>query len=447
MNGPYYRNHSRSVPVHKQKVVSIPVHFISSDHHQPQTNKHSSAALKIQKVFKGHTVRKALNKIVSIKNQVNEIEARLQNDVVFVRMLRNDAKERLRVNETLMSLLFKLDSVRGVENGVRDVRKSVAKKAVALQEKVDSIAQTFEEGDDGVSNGEKAELHDVSNEEDVDDDVSNKSRDQQLVAKEAVNEDSMKECDDDVSNDEETVFCDVSNSIGNKVNEEDAKEDVVGDDVSNDEKIELFDVSNGVRYRVNADVDDHDVSNKNRDQELVVNDEAMNEDSSMKECDDDVSRNNVVSIGQTFEDYADDVSNEEFVKDVVVDDDVSNNVGNQESVDNREDVKESLITKCDDDVSRSCCDQEMAADEDQKCGDDDVIKMCCDKGMVEKLVSDNAKMMRLMIQISERNEMQTRMINSLSKRVEQLEKAFIVSDKSRRRKKSYTRREKDGFCI
>ncbi|GJT56068.1 IQ motif, EF-hand binding site, BAG domain protein [Tanacetum coccineum] len=432
MNGPYYRNRSRSVPVHKPKVVSIPVHFISSDHHQPQTNKHSSAALKIQKVFKGHTVRKALKKIVSIKNQVDEIGKRLQNDALFVKMLRNDAKERLRVNETLMSMLFKLDSVRGVENGVREVRKSVAKKAVALQEKVDTIAQTFE-GDDDVSNGEQAELRDVSNEEDV--------------VNEAMNEDSMKECDDDVRNDEEAELDDVSNGIGNEVNEEDAKEDVVDHDVSNDQKTELCDVSNGIQIRVNADVvDDDDVSKKNRDQELAVNNEAMNEDS-MKECDYDVSRNNVDSIGQTFEDYVDDVSNEEFVKDVVVDDDVSNNVGNQESVDNREDVKESLMKICYDDVSRSCCDQEMAVDEDQKCGDDDIIKRCCDKGMVEKLVSDNAKMMRLMIQISERNEMQTRMINSLSKRVEQLEKAFIVSDKSRRRKKSYTRREKDGFCI
>nr|GFA14567.1 hypothetical protein [Tanacetum cinerariifolium] len=312
MNGPYYRNHSRSVPVHKPKVVSIPVHFISSDHHQPQTNKHLSSALKIQKVFKGHTVRKALNKIVSIKNQVDEIEKRLQSDDVFVGTLRNDAKERLRVNETLMSLLFKLDSVRGVENGVRDVRKSVAKKAVALQEKVDSIVQTYEESDD------------------------------------------------DVSNDEDTEFDDVSNSIGNVVNEEDAKEeDVVDDDFSNDKKTALC-----------------DVSKENRDQELVVN-EAMNGDS-MKECDDDVSRNNVDSTNQTFEDYVDDVGNdnetelcevsnsipnkvnEEYVKDVVVDvDDVSNNAVNPEYVDNRDDVKEK---RCDDDVSRSFVNEDRVID-------------------------------------------------------------------------------------
>ncbi|GJR58967.1 IQ motif, EF-hand binding site, BAG domain protein [Tanacetum coccineum] len=245
MNGPYFRNHPRSVPVQQPKVVSIPVHFISS-HHQPQTknvstSRHSSAFT--IRSFKGHKARKALNKIVSIKNQVNEIEKRLQNDVVFVNLLRNDAKERLRVNETLMSLLFKLDSVRGVENGVRDVRKSVAKKDVALQEKVDSIAQTFEH--------------------------------------------------DDVSNDEKTVLCDVSDGVRNKENQDVVDDDVsrndqnsesvqnhVVDDVSNVDKTELCDVSNGVRNKVNEDVVDDDVSKNDQnsesvdDQELVVN-EAM----------------------------------------------------------------------------------------------------------------------------------------------------------------------------
>ncbi|GJS00965.1 BAG family molecular chaperone regulator 6-like protein [Tanacetum coccineum] len=399
MNGPYFRNHPRSVPVQQPKVVSIPVHFISS-HHQPQTknistSRHSSA-LKIQKVFKGHKARKALNKIVSIKNQVNEIEKRLQNDVVFVNLLRNDAKERLRVSETLMSLLFKLDSVRGVENGVREVRKSVAKKAVALQEKVDSIAQTFEHDD--VSNDEKTELCDVSdgvrnkaNQDVVDDDVSRNDQNSESVQNHVV---------DDVSNDEKTRCCDVSNGVRNEVNEE---EDVVDDDVSkNDQNSESVD-----------------------DQELVANE-------AMKECDDDVISNN--------------------------------NVQNHEFVENEEDVKECVenhaadegsVEKCDDDVSKSFCDHEMVVNDDRQegGGDDDVSKRFCDEGMVEameKLKCDNAKMMKLMIQISERNEMQTRMINSLSKRVDHLEKAFIMSDNKSRRKrrnKSYTRKEKDSFCI
>lgn len=45
--------------------------------------------------------------------------------------------------------------------------------------------------------------------------------------------------------------------------------------------------------------------------------------------------------------------------------------------------------------------------------------------LLEKTIEDNGKMMCMMTQIFERNEQQTRMLNSSSQRVEQLEKAFI----------------------
>ncbi|XP_076903782.1 uncharacterized protein LOC143558930 [Bidens hawaiensis] len=148
MNGPFYRSYStqqpsRSIPVQQtvQKVISVPVHFISSD--QPPTTismLKDSAAIKIQKLFRGFTVRKSVKKIDSIRHEVNEIGRRINNNMEVVNLIRGDAKERLRVNETLMALLFKLDSIRGVDSGVRDLRKGVTKKAIALQEKVDSIA-------------------------------------------------------------------------------------------------------------------------------------------------------------------------------------------------------------------------------------------------------------------------------------------------------------------
>ncbi|XP_076885646.1 uncharacterized protein LOC143535214 [Bidens hawaiensis] len=53
--------------------------------------------------------------------------------------------------------------------------------------------------------------------------------------------------------------------------------------------------------------------------------------------------------------------------------------------------------------------------------------------LLEKLMEDNEKMVTLMTQMFERNEMQTRMINSLSRRVEQLEKTFGC-DKPRKKK-------------
>ncbi|KAI3793902.1 hypothetical protein L1987_36525 [Smallanthus sonchifolius] len=99
-----------------------------------------SAAIKIQKLFRGFVVRKSVRKIASIRNEVTEIERRI-DAIEVVNLIRSDAKEKLRVNETLMSLLFKLDSIRGVDCGIRDLRKAVTRKAIALQEKVDSIAQ------------------------------------------------------------------------------------------------------------------------------------------------------------------------------------------------------------------------------------------------------------------------------------------------------------------
>ncbi|MFS8033325.1 putative IQ motif, EF-hand binding, BAG domain, BAG domain superfamily [Helianthus anomalus] len=98
-----------------------------------------SAALKIHKLFSSFLVRKSVKKIASIRNEVSNIERRI-NDTIVVSLICRDAKERLRVNETLMSLIFKLDSIRGVDSGIRDLRKAVTKKEIALQEKVDSIA-------------------------------------------------------------------------------------------------------------------------------------------------------------------------------------------------------------------------------------------------------------------------------------------------------------------
>ncbi|KAL3335710.1 hypothetical protein AABB24_031766 [Solanum stoloniferum] len=154
---PRYSSNMRGIPVQSihqkpagikpaSKVVQIPVHFVSSDPERPvsasMTMKpepyRSASALKIQKVFRGFLVRKSVKKIMSIRKDVEDVERKLlcrETAELFCR----DERERLRVNETLMSLLFKLDSIRGVDSGVRECRKAVIRKAIYLQEKVDSI--------------------------------------------------------------------------------------------------------------------------------------------------------------------------------------------------------------------------------------------------------------------------------------------------------------------
>ncbi|KAL2517478.1 BAG domain-containing protein [Abeliophyllum distichum] len=58
--------------------------------------------------------------------------------------------------------------------------------------------------------------------------------------------------------------------------------------------------------------------------------------------------------------------------------------------------------------------------------------------VLERMMEDNEKMMRLMMQLFERNEMQTSMLSDLMHRVGQLEKAFTCDRLSRKKKKKKT---------
>ncbi|XP_073040431.1 uncharacterized protein [Primulina eburnea] len=139
-----------------RKVVQIPVQFFGSD-----SDRRSESALRIQKVFRGFFVRKSVRKIKEIKAQVDEIEARLLRDEV-VEMIRGNEREKLRMSESLMNLLLRLDGIRGIDLGIRVCRKGVTRKAIALQEKIDAICAPDSEGnlDDKVETGSQ-ELEDA----------------------------------------------------------------------------------------------------------------------------------------------------------------------------------------------------------------------------------------------------------------------------------------------
>lgn len=87
----------------------------------------------IQRAYRGFLVRKNLRAVRRIEAEVDAVEREVAR---AGDRLRRDARERLRVSETLMSLLFRLDSVRGV----RYYRRRVIRRAIALQEAVDAIA-------------------------------------------------------------------------------------------------------------------------------------------------------------------------------------------------------------------------------------------------------------------------------------------------------------------
>ncbi|CAH9112814.1 unnamed protein product [Cuscuta europaea] len=164
LNG--YTPAASSFPVHevqnkhvevspKPKVVQIPVRFVGS------ASARSASALKIQRAFRGFLVRRSMNRIISAQREVDEIERKVSQRET-VELLRTNERERIRVNENLMSLLFKLDSVRGIYSGIRDCRKSVTRKAIALQERIDSIVnsniQTVNDGEPGEDEEENVDM-------------------------------------------------------------------------------------------------------------------------------------------------------------------------------------------------------------------------------------------------------------------------------------------------
>ena len=55
--------------------------------------------------------------------------------------IHSNEREKLRMNEALMGLLLKLDSVPGVNPTVSEVRRKVSHRIMALQEILDAISE------------------------------------------------------------------------------------------------------------------------------------------------------------------------------------------------------------------------------------------------------------------------------------------------------------------
>ncbi|XVF32025.1 hypothetical protein REPUB_Repub17cG0045800 [Reevesia pubescens] len=322
----------------KPKVVSIPVHFVGSEQRG-----RSDSATKIQKVFRGFLVRKNMETIKAIREEVNAIE-RSVSKTETVDLIRNNSKERLKVNEMLMSLLLKLDSVRGVDSGVRDCRKSVIRKAIALQELVDAIVSGDQFGDSN-----KAEP--------VDQDQS-----QGIIT------DSADNC----------------NQTLESQNHDDMTNQYRAEFVPNFSESEVIPQNQGI------------VDESNNKQVVANQEQEQGQDEDSIET----SR----SESQT---------------------DSSANPNPENLVE-----EEEVATYCqpNDEIEKEGSNINSRSKEDW--GENKKSK----EELLERIMEDNEKMMGLMEVLYERNEMQTRLLSTLSHRVEQLEKAFLC-DKLRKKKR------------
>ncbi|KAJ7527299.1 hypothetical protein O6H91_16G047500 [Diphasiastrum complanatum] len=101
------------------------------------------AAALIQSHFRGYMVRRtvplnSLRLISSVMSKLRKLKAQISTDE-YMDELRADSKERLKLSETIMSLLLRLDALQGVHFTVREIRKAAVREAMALQETVDSL--------------------------------------------------------------------------------------------------------------------------------------------------------------------------------------------------------------------------------------------------------------------------------------------------------------------
>ncbi|KAK7340833.1 hypothetical protein VNO77_21547 [Canavalia gladiata] len=308
------------------KVVSIPVHFVGSERSR------SDSAIRIQKVVRGFMVRKIMRKIAAIKVELEQIESKVHAPET-VELMRKEQRERVRVSETIMNLLLRLDSVRVFHYfPLRDCRKSLIKKAIALQELVDQMVgsseqdqpQTTQAQDEGVK------MEALENDGEGEESVATSSVEENCLVKEEEHEEIM-EAEEGKCVGEESLVEEVGENCLEK--EEEGQEEGM--------KMEPL-----------------------RKEEMVEIEEKGKEEGE----------------GGLVEDNC-------LVKE------------------EKEDIKGGRREECDGNTE-----------------------------LLEKMMEDNEKMMEMMTQLFQRNEMQTKLLCSLTHRVEQLERAFTC-DKLRRKKR------------
>ncbi|XP_051128940.1 BAG family molecular chaperone regulator 5, mitochondrial [Andrographis paniculata] len=139
------------VDEHGSKFTEIPINSTTDWQPPPEpvpvtvrisANSHpreSSAAVKIQSAYRSHVVRILVGKISAVNREANYWQRLIQRQET-VDAVRTSQRERIKINEALMGLLFRLDSVPGIDPNVREIRRHVSRKIVGLQEILDAVS-------------------------------------------------------------------------------------------------------------------------------------------------------------------------------------------------------------------------------------------------------------------------------------------------------------------
>ncbi|KAG9445849.1 hypothetical protein H6P81_011977 [Aristolochia fimbriata] len=369
---------TRSVPVRKPaeqsapprpKVVSIPVRFVGTE------KSRAAAAAKIQKALRGFLVRKAVRKVLDVAAEVAEVERRVARKETAEKV-RREERERLRLNETLMGLLFRLDSIRGFDSVVRECRKRVIRRVIALQERLDAIAASdaveVEEEEDSRTESEKDEVIDSRRTEMKEEDEAERKGSEDYSQKgEEGTADSLS--DHGVAVEGEAM-------IGTQWAEH---ADFAADSADTEQTIVVEETAAGDLTPENATPG-------------VERSQLEHPAEKSCHCDEHTVEPNQ-PMGETV---------------------VSSTEAYGSSIEEDKEIEPETQNPIEDD-------KEMEETKNgSKCGDDV-------KCVMERMVDENVKLQRMVANLCERNVVQSRLINSLSQRVEQLEKVMAKKKKKR----------------
>ncbi|KAL6911387.1 hypothetical protein ACP4OV_000192 [Aristida adscensionis] len=122
--------------------VQIPITSPSEEEEEEQKRgrlpEAAAAAAKIQAAFRGHLVRRHVAAVRAADAEAARLERLLRRQET-VDAVRGDERERARFSEALMAALLRLDAVPGYYPAVREARRAVSRRVVALQEVFDAV--------------------------------------------------------------------------------------------------------------------------------------------------------------------------------------------------------------------------------------------------------------------------------------------------------------------
>ncbi|KAM0891985.1 hypothetical protein ACQ4PT_026054 [Festuca glaucescens] len=148
--GAFFRDFESPEPVMREDVrprprstrsVPIPVEVTGPDSEQERKTaavqkkrapSAEEAAVKVQAAARGLLARKMMREVRAVEREAEAVATRVAAEAEALRV---DSRRRIGVGEELMRLVLRLDAVRGV----REYRKKVTKKVLALQDAVDAL--------------------------------------------------------------------------------------------------------------------------------------------------------------------------------------------------------------------------------------------------------------------------------------------------------------------